>query len=332
MTKNICPSCEKITEQEFVCGQTIITVRGEPIEVEDQYLRCSECGEEFDDPQSPFDVLDLAYREYRKRHGMLQPEEIRNWRKKYNLTQKELNDLLAWGAVTLSRYEQGKLQDEAHERVLRLAMDPHNLLNLIHNNPNAMPQEKREILINELTTELQQANSFELFYEKRFGNYPPNIFSGYQKLNIEKLLACICFFCYKADNFITKINKLLFYADFKHFKNNASSITGARYARINYGPVPDKYDFYFALIKINKSMVCEEVSINNFSGEKILYNGKLELSCFDEAEIETLIEVKNYFKNFNAKKISDFSHEELGYMETEQGGFISYEFAKDLKI
>ncbi len=36
-----------------------------------------------------------------------------------------------WGAVTLSRYENGALQAEAHEKAFRLAMESHNLLRLL---------------------------------------------------------------------------------------------------------------------------------------------------------------------------------------------------------
>ena len=45
-----------------------------------------------------------------------------------------------------------------------------------------------------------------------------------------------------------------------------------------------------------------------------------------------LLEVKKYFKEFSAKKITDFSHEEAGYVKTKNAEFISYFFAKELKI
>ena len=57
---------------------------------------------------------------------MLQPEDIREFRRRQGLSQKELSDPLGWGAVTLSRYENDALQSEAHERALRLAMQPRN--------------------------------------------------------------------------------------------------------------------------------------------------------------------------------------------------------------
>ena len=70
-------------------------------------------------------------------------------------------------------------------------------------------------------------------------------------LGLAKLFNAILFFC-KGRVLKTKLNKLLFYADFKHFKEYAVSITGARYARIPFGPAPDKYAFYFATLLESK--------------------------------------------------------------------------------
>lgn len=158
--KGICPNCEKETNLELIQTVEVIDVRGEKIEVETRRYRCLDCGEEFEDSRSDDDPLDKAYKEYRRRHKMTTPEEIRNLRKRYGLTQSEMSTLLGWGAVTLSRYENGALQDEAHEKTLRLVMEPLNLLRLIEETPDALPQEKRDRLIEELHSTEQAAYSF----------------------------------------------------------------------------------------------------------------------------------------------------------------------------
>ena len=165
--KGLCPNCEKETELESIQSVQIIKVRGELIEVEVKYYECKTCGEEFDDPHSDQDPLDKAYREYRRRHRMLQPEEIREYRKKFGLTQNETNLLLGWGGATLSRYENGALQDETHEKALRLAMEPRNLLKLIEQTPDALPEERRERLFTELRAAEEETCSFERIYEER---------------------------------------------------------------------------------------------------------------------------------------------------------------------
>ncbi len=92
--KHICPNCEKITDVEHIKTAEEITVKGERINVLVEYYKCLECGGEFDDPKSKHDSLAIAYKEYRRRHGMMQPKEIRELRQRYGLTQKEFCKLL----------------------------------------------------------------------------------------------------------------------------------------------------------------------------------------------------------------------------------------------
>jgi putative zinc finger/helix-turn-helix YgiT family protein len=333
MVKDICPSCEKVTDLERVQRQEAINVRGELIEVEDQFFHCLECGEEFEDPKSMYDVFSLAYRKYRHMHGMLQPEEIRAWRGKYSLTQKELSSLLSWGGATLSRYEQGGLQDDAHEKMLRLIMDPYNFLNLVKENDLAILEDKKGELTRTLNAEIEKKFSLFKILSERFGNYSADQLSGNRLLDINKLLSVIRFFCHESGQFITKINKLLFYVDFKHFKEYSLSITGSRYVKITYGPVPKNYQFYIAFLESNKLIFIKEVFFDNGnSGEEIISIEKPDLSIFSDTELQILLEVKKYFKGFSAKKISDFSHEEIGYIETKNSNAISYLHAKSLKI
>ena len=145
----LCPNCEKETELQLVHERECIDVRGESIEVDAEYMHCIGCGTDFENTQGP-DSLAAAYREYRIKHHMSQPEEIKAWRKQYGLTQKELAKILGWGDVTLSRYENGALQDEAHEKILRLAMEPHNLLKLIDDTPDVLSDSKRRRITGEI--------------------------------------------------------------------------------------------------------------------------------------------------------------------------------------
>jgi putative zinc finger/helix-turn-helix YgiT family protein len=330
--KGICPNCEKETELELVHRIEDIKVRGEAIKVEVKYYKCKSCGEEFEDPHSDEDSLDKAYREYRRRHGMMQPEEIRDFRKRFGLTQNEMSRLLGWGGATLSRYENGSLQDETHEKALRLAMDPRNLLRLIEEAPDALSEEKRNRLIGKLRAAEEETCSLERIYEERFGKYEANELSGYRRLDLAKLFNAIAYFC-KGGVLKTKLNKLLFYADFKHFKDYAVSITGARYARIPFGPAPDRYALYFAALLENGVIDVKEYPYSEeIIGEEFISVKEPDLSLFSDSELKILATVKEYFKDFTAKKITDFSHDEKGYMETPLGRIISYEYANELKL
>lgn len=328
--KGICPSCEKVSELEHVREREVVDVRGEAIDVEVEFFKCTECGEGFENTRGS-DSLALAYREYRKRHDMLQPEQIREWRKKYGLTQKELGQLLGWGGVTLSRYETGALQVEAHEKILRLAMEPHNLITLILETPNALPEDKRERLLKELREADEEVCSFERLFEERFGKYPQDEFSGFCNLDTKKLFNVILYFC-AGGQLKTKLNKLLFYADFKHFKEYSVSITGARYVHLQYGPVPDNYEYYFAELGRENILEMEEEIFGNYTGFKCIARQEPEFEVFNKSERDVLESVLNFFQKFGSAEIMKFSHEEEAYVSTNEGEPISYLYAKNLRI
>lgn len=330
--KGICPNCEKETDIKLIRSTEEIKVRGESVEVEMEFYKCLVCGEEFEDPHSDHDPLDKAYREYRRRHGMIQPEEIRQLRKRYGFTQSEMSNLLGWGGATLSRYENGALQDEAHGKILHLIAEPRNLLNLIEQSPNIISKYKRERLIEELRIAEEESYSFERIFEERFGMYDPDELSGYMRLNLAKLFNAVLFFC-EEGTLKTVLNKLLFYADFKHFKEYTVSITGARYARIPFGPAPDNYDYYFATLKRYGELNVEEIEYGDtVTGEKFISERKPDFTLFSDTELKIITEVKIHFKGFTSKRISDFSHNEKGYRETSNGNIISYKYARDLQI
>jgi putative zinc finger/helix-turn-helix YgiT family protein len=330
--KGICPNCEKESDLTLIHSLEDIEVRGEKIKVEVDYFKCSLCGEEFDDPRSENDPLEKAYREYRCRHGMMQPEEIRNLRAGYGLTQHEMAKILGWGLATLSRYENGALQDEAHDKTLRLAMEPHNLLKLIEETPSALPDDKKRHIIEQLQSSEEMIYDFTRIFEERFGRYAADELSGYKKLDLAKVFNAILFFC-KNGIYKTFLNKLLFYSDFKHFKENTISMTGSQYAKATRGPVPEKWEYYISLLIDEKSLLSDEVFISDeITGEKFSSLKEPDLSIFDNSELLVLTSVKDYFKDWTATRISDFSHNEEGYIKTQMGHPISYNYAKNLQI
>ncbi|WP_069470505.1 type II toxin-antitoxin system MqsA family antitoxin [Candidatus Marithrix sp. Canyon 246] len=121
------------------------------------------CGQAFTSSLG-HDALDEAYREYRRRHNLLQPEEIRNWREQYGLTQKEFNSLLGWKERTLSKYENGALQEESQDILLKFALKPINLLQLIKRKPEAVNSDKRATLIEQLSSNQSLEKHLDYLY------------------------------------------------------------------------------------------------------------------------------------------------------------------------
>jgi hypothetical protein len=115
----LCPSCLKFAPYRVVEQRESMDIRGVSVSFDTRYLVCLSCEEEYDDPNSDFDEMDLAYREYRRLKGWLQPEDIRTLRTARGWTQEEMDRQVGWPERTTERYENGSLQTEEHERGMR---------------------------------------------------------------------------------------------------------------------------------------------------------------------------------------------------------------------
>lgn len=72
------------------------------------------------------------YNEYRKLNSFLLPEEIKSIREKYGVTQVEFAQILGLGNKTITRYENGSLQNVAHNNLIKIVeRNPEEFLKLL---------------------------------------------------------------------------------------------------------------------------------------------------------------------------------------------------------
>lgn len=329
--KTYCPHCERTTDAEAIEKRESIEVRGETFEVNSRLLKCKTCKQEFDDRESKTDALDAAYSLYRKKHKMMHPADITALRERYGLTQGELSSLLGWGHVTFSRYENGALQSEAHEKVLRMVERPDILLGLIQKAPDGVFSDKRRV---ELLKKLDSASAdvLENIMLATAISYEPSDYSGGKPFDIVKFKN-VCKFFAKGGVWKTKLNKLLYYLDFAFYRLYETSVTGLCYAAADFGPVPDQYELLYSLLIAKEDLRIEEVPMNeDVVGDKLFAVAPVDLDVFSDAEKKLLQSVKLAFAKFSARQITDHSHQEHGYKATAIGKLISYEYAKQTQL
>lgn len=327
-----CPVCESTSGLELTSENKEITIRNEPVCFKMDFRKCHKCGEEFVISGVDKDPLEEAYRRYRERHKMLQPEDIRSFRIKYHLTQGELANLLGLGGATISRYEHGKLQDETHDKLLKLAMDCENLRKLVINSKDVFSERKKNIVLKAIDESTgQMVDCLQQFITLNLEENEPDEYRGFKRFDIGKLFNAVLYF--SKDGVIkTKLNKLLFYADFMYFKDYTVSITGAQYARVPFGPAPNNYDLYYPVLVRQGAINIEEVEYPEYSGEKYIAIKEPDISVFSEGELRVLATVKERFKDCTASEVSMYSHQEKGYEETQTGKLISYSYAQDMEL
>ena len=125
--RKYCEECGREVETKVITKKEAYDVCGESIEVDAQILVCAECGEEFYCEELDNATLIRAYNEYRRRHKLLFPEEIKKIREQYGLSQRSFAKLLNWGDKTICRYENGSIQDKAHNSLLLFLREPENM-------------------------------------------------------------------------------------------------------------------------------------------------------------------------------------------------------------
>ncbi len=141
-----CPLCEGVRDLDYGSKKEVIRVRGEGIDVESKLYYCKSGDHYFQSFEDDEERIQSAYREYRKRKGLLQPEEIRQIREKYGLSQRALARLLNWGLITIQRYEAGAIQDPVHNDLLFLLSDRYSFRRYFESKKNAIPERIRRTI------------------------------------------------------------------------------------------------------------------------------------------------------------------------------------------
>lgn len=114
-----CEPCDK--DVRFYLEETTITSTINGVTFKHPFFRahCEHCGELV----SPYSITNLnikiMYDEYKKRVGLLTSKEIIAIRKKLNLTQEGLARLMGCGLKTITRYENGAIQDRVFDNFIR---------------------------------------------------------------------------------------------------------------------------------------------------------------------------------------------------------------------
>jgi len=332
----VCPNCERENSVISETRAETLTVRGVPVEIEAEIQRCGACGELFAAVDQEERNFQSAYRKFREARGMMQPEDIRRLRERYGLGQRAFSRLVGWGEITLHRYESGGLQDEAHDNTLRMLRDPANFKEVFDRNKARLSNGLRANVEKALTDLVAQEQRTEMRkrLESFFGDARLDLLSGYRRFDADRMENLVLFFCRSISMVSkTKLNKLLWYADFLAFKTHSCSLTGLPYLRFAYGPVPQHYDYCLAQFVAEGSLVSEEIDYGNgIVGEIYLANDEPELSSFSEGESVVVERVVQLFKDVSAKQISELSHREEAYTHTPQGELINYDWARRLTI
>jgi putative zinc finger/helix-turn-helix YgiT family protein len=338
MKGTYCPTCETFVETRDETAEQTIPVRGEPIAVAASVRHCAVCNEALVSEDYEAEMLERAYGQYRTRHGLLAPREIREIRDKYGLSQRSMARLLGWGDITLHRYENGALQDAAHDSLLRLISEPSNLKTLVDGAGDRLPGATLEKLRERLDETLREERLSRLrrCVENIAEYSSSDEYSGFRTFDIDRFFAVVLEITRQCGGLVkTKLNKMLWYCDFLHFRDHAVSITGSPYLHRPYGPVPQHYEMLLCLMELeglltrteqvfdaDKGIVGEVLSAGSAKGRPVLM-------ASERTAIKT---VAALFGAWTARRLTEASHHEFAYINAAANQMISYKYARELAI
>ena len=332
--KRYCEECGKEVETKIIIKTEHYDVCGDPIEVDAQVLVCADCGEEFVCEELDNATIVHAYNKYRRNHKLLFPEDIKKIREQYGLSQRSFAKLLNWGDKTIYRYENGSLQDKAHNSLLLFLRDPENMKIYLTENEITLDERQKVRLLKTVEKLEQDAEYREegRFFGMLFPGVPCEE-NGFKGFDYEKLCAMVLFFAHKSSELLkTKLMKLLNYSDMIFYKENGVSISGLRYVHFPYGPVPENFDMLLGRMYSDHVAHIEVIYENGYEKHQVIPERENPENVLSTEELEVLERIYVKFKDFGSIDISHYSHKEKGYSATKPGEIISYSYAKDIQL
>jgi transcriptional regulator with XRE-family HTH domain len=122
----------------------------------------------------------------------------------------------------------------------------------------------------------------------------------------------------------TVLNKLLYFCDFNYYEIYEEHLTGARYKKLPYGPVPQKLDSIINLMIDKGQLKRIKTEYHGFPQTRYLPLEKADLTQLSAAEKTVIDDVIRQMSDWNANKISEYSHRDKPWKATEEGDYIGY--------
>jgi hypothetical protein len=119
--------------------------------------------------------------------------------------------------------------------------------------------------------------------------------------------------CEQHQNFnATKLNKILYFADFLSYSRTGQAITGAEYVKQEHGPVPKRLlPIRKRLVERGEAAVKKVATVGGYEQHRLVPLREPDLSRFSGPEIDFVNKVILFFAGHNAKEVSEMSHNRI---------------------
>jgi len=234
-------------------------------------------------------------------------KKIRELRDEHNVGQQRLAELLEVSRPTISQMENGDRKISADELIklskifnvstdilLGLKKEPVVVLKKV----KKIKKSKSEIRINVPQKNLEKFKEVFLYILNKVGSKP----------NVGE----------------TVIYKLLYFIDFNFYEKFEEQLIGSAYKKNSYGPTPVEFKKIVEKMIKDKEIIKIQNKYFEYPQTKYLPLRKANLSELADG-IEIIDDVLNKLSDMTVTQISEYSHNDVPWLATEDGEIIEYE-------
>jgi hypothetical protein len=122
---------------------------------------------------------------------------------------------------------------------------------------------------------------------------------------------------------MTKLNKILFNADFTSYARTGTSVTGTEYQALPKGPCARRLRPVLGRLLKDKEAAIKMVP-RGFTQKRVVALREPDLSKISAEDIALVHEIIDLFRGMTATKVSTMSHDFPGWQDAEEGQTIPY--------
>lgn len=146
--KAFCEYCGKEEHYSKKTENEEVVVRGVKFTAPVTHCFCENCKNEILVNDEVDCNLKITYEIYKKKMGMVTGEQIRALREKHGLSAVSLSRLIGAGDKTVTRYENGSIQDPVFDRIFHLLMSQDGFCSWLEANRSVLTDEEYDKILN----------------------------------------------------------------------------------------------------------------------------------------------------------------------------------------
>ena len=123
----------------------------------------------------------------------------------------------------------------------------------------------------------------------------------------------------------TVLYKLLYFIDFNYYEKYEEQLIGATYIRNHHGPTPKEFIKIVKEMKERRELIKIQDEYFKYPQTKYIPIKDPDLSKINAQELRVIDDVLNKLSDMNATQISEYSHNDVPWLTTEEGDVIDYE-------